>query len=217
MTYTIINTISVVKILLFLFNFFMIRMRGEYLMRKEDTTSSKDIKQRNYSPLIWGLSVVAVIIILGTNYIPRSTTGTIGGVDITVLPLINAILNGIAFFLLIGALVAIKKKNIKLHRNFILAAFSATFLFLISYLTYHAMAGSTSYGGEGVLKYIYYFILITHIILSTSLLPLSLFTLAKGLNMQVEKHRKIARWTMPIWLYVSLTGVLVYLLISPYY
>jgi len=185
-------------------------------MKKEDTTS-KDKNQRNYSPLIWGLSVVAVIIILGTNYIPRSTTGTIGGVDLTVLPLLNAILNGIAFFLLIGALVAIKKKNIKVHRNFILAAFSATFLFLISYLTYHSMAGSTSYGGEGTLKYIYYFVLITHIILSTALLPLSLFTLAKGLNMQVEKHRKIARWTMPIWLYVSLTGVIVYLLISPYY
>src|SRR5699024_1948737 len=209
-------TIPVVKILLFLFYFFMIKMRGEYLMKKEDTTS-KDKNQRNYSPLIWGLSVVAVIIILGINYIPRSTTGTIGGVDLTVLPLLNAILNGIAFFLLIGALVAIKKKNIKVHRNFILAAFSATFLFLISYLTYHSMAGSTSYGGEGTLKYIYYFVLITHIILSTALLPLSLFTLAKGLNMQVEKHRKIARWTMPIWLYVSLTGVLVYLLISPYY
>ena len=79
------------------------------------------------------------------------------------------------------------------------------------------MAGSTSFGGDGMLKVIYYFVLITHIILSTALLPLSLFTLAKGLNMQVEKHRKIARWTMPIWLYVSFTGVLVYLLISPYY
>jgi len=79
------------------------------------------------------------------------------------------------------------------------------------------MAGSTSFGGDGIMKMVYYFVLITHIILSTALLPLSLFTLAKGLNMQVEKHRKIARWTMPIWLYVSLTGVLVYLLISPYY
>src|SRR5699024_11942975 len=105
-------------------------------------------------------------------------TGTIGGVDITVLPLINAILNGIAFFLLIGALVGIKKKNIKLHRNFILAAFSATFLFLISYLTYHSMAGSTSYGGEGVLKYIYYFILMNDIIFSSFRLTLSNFTLA---------------------------------------
>lgn len=186
-------------------------------MSKEEIITPDNEKKRNYSPLIWGLSILAVIIILGTNYIPRSTTGTIAGVDLTILPLINAILNGIAFLLLVGALVSIKKKNIKVHRRFIYAAFSATFLFLISYLTYHAMAGSTSYGGDGALKYIYYFVLITHIMLSTALLPLSLFTLAKGLNMQVAKHRKIARWTMPIWLYVSITGVIVYLLISPYY
>lgn len=187
-------------------------------MNKEEKIILDDEKQdRNYSPLIWGLSILAVIIIIGTNYIPRSTTGTIGGVDLTVLPLLNAILNGIAFLFLIGALVSIKKKNIKVHRRFIYAAFSATLLFLVSYLTYHAMAGSTSFGGDGILKYIYYVVLISHIILAAALLPLSLFTLAKGLNMQVAKHRKIARWTMPIWLYVSVTGVLVYLLISPYY
>lgn len=186
-------------------------------MNKETNLSSEDTKQRNYNPLIWTLSVVAVILILGINYIPRSTTGTIAGMDLTVLPLLNAILNGIAFIFLVLALVMIKKKNIKAHRNFILAAFTATILFLISYLSYHAMAGSTSFGGEGIMKITYYFVLITHIMLSTALLPLSLFTLAKGLNMQVAKHRKIARWTMPIWLYVSLTGVLVYLMISPYY
>lgn len=186
-------------------------------MNKKDSIISDNRKPRNYGPLIWGLSILAVIIILGTNYIPRSTTGTIAGVDLKVLPLLNAILNGMAFILLVGALVSIKKKNIKVHRRFIYAAFVATFLFLISYLAYHAMAGSTSYGGGGFLQIVYYFILITHIILATALLPLSLFTLSKGLNMKVAKHRKIARWTMPIWLYVSATGVLVYLLISPYY
>ena len=193
------------------------REKGIQNMKNETNISSESINQRNYNPFIWSLSVVAVIIILGINYIPRSTTGTIFGMDLTVLPLLNAVLNGFAFVFLILALIMIKKKNIKAHRNYIFAAFIATFLFLISYLTYHAMAGSTSFGGDGMLKVIYYFVLITHIILSTALLPLSLFTLAKGLNMQVEKHRKIARWTMPIWLYVSFTGVLVYLLISPYY
>lgn len=79
------------------------------------------------------------------------------------------------------------------------------------------MAASTSYGGDGPLMYIYYFILITHIILAAVIVPLALITLGRGLNMQVEKHKKIARWTMPLWLYVSLTGVLVYLMISPYY
>ena len=186
-------------------------------MKREADLTTKDSKQRNYNPLIWVLSIVAVVIILGVNYIPRSTTGTIAGIDLTVLPLLNAILNGIAFLLLVGALIMIKKKNIKAHRRFIFGAFSATMLFLVSYLTYHAMAGSTSFGGEGIVKFTYYFILITHIILATILLPLSLITLGKGLNMQVAKHRKIARWTMPIWLYVSITGVLVYLMISPYY
>lgn len=173
--------------------------------------------QRNYTSLIWGISIIAIILILAINYIPRSTTETIFGMRLTVLPLINAILNGFAFILLILALVMVKKGNIKAHRNYIIAAFCATFLFLITYLTYHALAGSTSFGGDGFLKYLYYFILISHIILSSILLPLALFTLTKGLNMQVEKHKKIARFTMPIWLYVSLTGVLVYLLISPYY
>lgn len=183
----------------------------------KDVKKQKDQQYRNYTPLIWGISIVAVIVILGTNYLPRSTTGTVAGIDLTILPLINAILNGIAFLLLIGALIMIKKKNIKAHRRFILAAFSATFLFLISYLTYHAMAASTTFGGEGFIRYVYYFILITHILLAISLLPLSLTTLNYGLNMRVAKHRKIAHWTMPIWLYVSMTGVLVYLLISPYY
>src|SRR5699024_10513925 len=173
--------------------------------------------QRNYTSLIWGISIIAIILILAINYIPRSTTETIFGMRLTVLPLINAILNGFAFILLILALVMVKKGNIKAHRNYIIAAFCATFLFLITYFTYHALAGSTSFGGDGFLKYLYYFILISHIILSSILLPLALFTLTKGLNMQVEKHKKIARFTMPIWLYVSLTGVLVYLLISPYY
>lgn len=178
---------------------------------------TKHVKQRNYTPLIWVLSAVAVAIILGINYLPRSTTGTIFGMDLVVLPLINAILNGISFIFLVTALVMIKKKNIKVHRRFIFAAFITTFLFLISYLTYHAMAASTSFGGEGIVKGIYYFVLISHIFLAAAVLPLSLITLANGLNMKVEKHRKIARWTMPIWLYVSVTGVVVYLMISPYY
>lgn len=186
-------------------------------MKNEKSIASRHVKQRNYNPLIWTLSVIAVVLILGMNYIPRSTTGTIAGVDLTILPLLNAVFNGIAFILLICSLVMIKKRNIKAHKNFIFGAFAATILFLISYLTYHAMAGSTSFGGEGFIVYAYYFILITHIVLATALLPLSLFTLGKGLNMEVAKHRRIARWTMPIWLYVSLTGVIVYLMISPYY
>lgn len=172
---------------------------------------------KNYTPLVWVLSALAVIIILATNYIPRTTAETLFGIELTILPLINAFLNGISFILLILAIRAIKNGNIKQHRNFILSAFSVTFVFLITYLTYHALAGSTSFGGGGFMKGLYYFVLISHIALSTALLPLAFFTLAKGLNRQDKQHRKFARWTMPIWLYVSFTGVLVYLLISPYY
>jgi len=174
-------------------------------------------KQRNYNPLIWLLSILIVGVILATYFLPKVPGGTIGGIELTVLPMLNAIFNSFTFLFLLTALIMIKKKNIKLHRRFIIAAFVTTFLFCISYLTYHSLAESTSYGGDGPMKYIYYFILITHIILAALIVPLALITLGRGLNMQVEKHRKIARWTMPLWLYVSLTGVLVYLMISPYY
>jgi putative membrane protein len=187
------------------------------MTKGSSTSNTTNIKQRNYNPLIWTITILAIITILGLNYIPRNTTGTIFGMDLAVLPLINAILNGISFIFLVCALVMIKKKNIKAHQRFIYAAFATTFLFLITYLTYHAMAGSTKFGATGVAASIYYIVLISHVILAAAILPLSLMTLARGLNMRVEKHRKIARWTMPIWLYVSITGVVVYLMISPYY
>lgn len=182
---------------------------------------SNQVKQRNYTPFIWIISVVIIAIVLSLNYLPRIlpeiADGKILGVKITLLPLINAILNGFAFIFLVLSLIMIKQRNINAHRNYIFAAFIATFFFLITYVTYHAVAASTSFGGEGFITIVYYFILITHIVLAAAVLPLSLITVTRGLNMQVEKHRKIARWTMPIWLYVSATGVIVYLMISPYY
>src|SRR5690625_5500720 len=123
-------------------------------MKKETNIASENMNQRNYNTLIWILSGIAVVIILGINYIPRSTTGTIFGMDLTVLPLLNAVLNGFAFVFLILALIMIKKKNIKAHRNYIFAAFIATFLFLILYLIYHTLAGSTSFGGVCMFKVI---------------------------------------------------------------
>lgn len=175
------------------------------------------VKQRNYTPLIWILSIAIVGIIFATYFVPKSESNTIFGIDLTVLPMLNAIVNSFTFFFLVISLIYIKKKNIKMHRRFIFAAFTTTLIFFISYLTYHTLAESTSYGGDGALMYIYYFILITHIILAALIVPLALVTLGRGLNMQVAKHRKIARWTMPLWLYVSITGVIVYLMISPYY
>lgn len=175
----------------------------------------KEVKQRNYTPIVVTLTIAINALVAILFFMPK--IGDFDHMDLAFLPMINAILNSFTFVFLAGALFAILKKNVKLHRGLIFAAFVSTALFLVTYVTYHALAESTSYGGDGILRYVYYFVLITHIVLAAVIVPLALITVARGLNMQVEKHRKIARWTMPLWLYVSLTGVLVYIMISPYY
>ncbi|MGM7703165.1 DUF420 domain-containing protein [Pseudalkalibacillus sp. Hm43] len=172
-------------------------------------------QQKSYTGVVVILSIVINALVVVLFFLPEYQGET--GFDIKILPLLNAIFNSFTFVFLLAALWFVLRKNIKLHRRFIFAAFTTTALFLVSYVSYHYLAESTTYGGEGPLKYIYYFILITHIILAAVIVPLALLSLVRGLTMQVEKHRKIARWTMPLWLYVSLTGVLVYILISPYY
>lgn len=134
-----------------------------------------------------------------------------------VLPKLNAIFNGTAFFCLIGAFIAIRNKNIKVHRAFTTTALILSMLFLLSYVSFHLTTESTKFGGEGWIRTAYFVVLISHIVLSTGIIPLVLFTYVRGLGMQVEKHRKIAKITWPIWLYVTATGVIVYWMISPYY
>ncbi|MEI3613412.1 DUF420 domain-containing protein [Pseudogracilibacillus sp. SO30301A] len=173
------------------------------------------VKEKNYTPMIISLTILINLIIVFLFFLPKQDRDI--PFDLTLLPRLNAIFNSFTFIFLLAALFFILRKNIKMHRNFIFAAFTTTTLFLVTYLTYHYLAPSTSYGGEGLLKNIYYFILITHISLAPIVVLLALFSLVWGLSGNVAKHRKISRWTMPIWLYVSLSGVLVYLLISPYY
>ena len=173
------------------------------------------MKDKNYTPLVLSLTVVIVALVAVLFFLP-AYDGELG-FDVTILPMLNAIFNSFTFLALIVALTAIKKKNIKMHRTFIGVAFVSTTLFLVSYVSYHYLTESTSYGGEGILRPIYFFILITHILLAIVVVPLALFSVVFGLTNKIEKHRKIAKWTMPIWLYVSLTGVIVYLMISPYY
>src|SRR5699024_1093917 len=175
----------------------------------------RTLKDRNFAPMIITLSIVINAIVALLFFLPQKDHNI--AFDLTILPRLNAIFNSFTFIFLLAALYFILKKNIHAHRNFIFAAFTTTALFLVSYLTYHYLAPSTSYGGEGILKSIYYFVLITHITLAPIVVALALFSLVWGLTNQVRKHKKIARWTMPIWLYVSLTWVLVYILISPYY
>lgn len=133
------------------------------------------------------------------------------------LPPIYATINAITAVLLVLAVIQIKKGNRRAHEKLIKIAMSFSVLFLLLYVAYHATSDATSYGGEGALKYIYLFILITHIVLSIVVIPFVLFTYARAINMDFERHKKLARITFPLWLYVAVTGVIVYLMISPYY
>lgn len=133
------------------------------------------------------------------------------------LPPIYAIINGFTAILLIAALWAVKNGKLKLHENLMKVAIGCSVLFLLMYVAYHMTSLETKYGGEGTLKYIYFFILITHIVLSIAVIPLVLISFVRALSKRFDKHRKIARITFPIWLYVAITGVVVYLMISPYY
>ncbi|KEZ52545.1 MULTISPECIES: DUF420 domain-containing protein [Metabacillus] len=172
---------------------------------------------KNYTAIIVTLSLVVNAIILGLFFLPIGYGGEVT-FDIHIFPRINAVLNSFTFVFLVIALVSIIKKNVKLHKGFILAAFTTTLLFCVSYLTYHYLSVETTrFGGEGIIRSVYFFILITHSFLAAIIVPLALFSLVWGWTGQLDKHRKIVRWSMPIWLYVSFTGVVVYLMISPYY
>jgi putative membrane protein len=133
------------------------------------------------------------------------------------LPLLHAIINGTCAVLLVLSLRAIKAKNIARHKALNITTFGLSALFLISYVVYHFFVPETTFGGEGIIRYVYYIILTTHIILAAVVLPLILLSFWYALNQKIDKHRKIVRITFPIWLYVAVTGVIVYLMISPYY
>ena len=133
------------------------------------------------------------------------------------LPPIYATINGITAVVLVWAVMAIKNGKRKLHENLMKAAIGCSIAFLAMYVAYHMTSDSTKFGGEGTIKYVYYFILITHIILSIIIIPLVLTTYVKAWSEQFDKHKKIAKITFPIWLYVAITGVVVYLMIAPYY
>ena len=129
------------------------------------------------------------------------------------LPALNATLNAIAGTFLVIAWILIKQRRIEAHRRMMIAAFATSALFLISYVTYHANAGSRPYHGTGWLRTIYFAILIPHIILAAAVVPLAIVTLRRGLIRDDARHRRIARITLPIWLFVSVTGVVVYLML----
>ena len=133
--------------------------------------------------------------------------------ELTDLPAVNATLNGLSAVLLVIGYVLVRQRKLESHRRVMIAAFSISVLFLISYVIYHANVGSKRFPGQGPVRSVYFFILITHIILAALVPPMAIVTLVRGLRARYDAHRTLARWTLPIWLYVSVTGVIVYVML----
>jgi len=169
-------------------------------------------EEKKYNKWIWILSITVplVVAILFGVKIPNVE-------PLTFLPPIYASINGLTALLLLVALWAIKSGKKNLHENLMKTAIACSVLFLVMYVAYHMTSDSTAFGGEGAIKYVYYFILLTHILLSIAVIPFVLITFVRALAGSFERHKKIARVTYPLWLYVAISGVLVYLMISPYY
>ncbi len=178
--------------------------------------------------LIW---VVSIIIFVGIAFLSRVKLNLNLEFDPHIFAAINATINTIVSFLLIAALLAVKSKKFHLHKKLMIIAISLSILFLISYVCHHLLSGDTKFGdinhdgilsldeknAAGTLRYIYYFILITHIPLAGIILPFILFTAYRALSGEYLKHKKLARITWPIWIYVAITGVIVFWMIRPYY
>ncbi|MGB0522165.1 MAG: DUF420 domain-containing protein [Flammeovirgaceae bacterium] len=174
-----------------------------------------DKNDKRYLPIIWVLSVAIPVVVALLLFKPP--TGSLGDLDVSFLPSFNAILNTAAAVALIAGLIAIKNKRPELHRAFMMGAFTLSSIFLISYVIYHTQAPATKFGGEGTIRIIYFAILITHIVLAAVIVPLVLLSIYFAISGQLPRHKKIVKWTYPIWLYVAITGPVIYLMISPYY
>ncbi|RIV73822.1 DUF420 domain-containing protein [Flagellimonas aequoris] len=175
-------------------------------------TEEISLKEKRFNKWITVISIaIPLVVALLFGYkIPNAK-------PLSFLPPIYAAINGITAILLVAAVVAIKNGRQSLHQKLMTTNIVLSALFLIMYVAYHMTSETTIYGGEGFLKYIYYFILLTHIVLSISVIPLVLITYSKVYLDDFESHRLWAKYTFPIWLYVAVTGVIVYIMISPYY
>lgn len=178
-----------------------------------DTLTAKEKKYQKWIIILSIAIPIAVAILFGIKLKDF-------GVDVeplTFLPPIYASINGLTALVLILAVIQIKNGNRKAHELLMKFAITLSVLFLVMYVAYHMTSDSTPYGGEGAIRYVYFFILISHILLSIGVIPLVLITYVRALAERFDKHKKIAKITFPIWLYVAITGVVVYLMISPYY
>jgi putative membrane protein len=166
------------------------------------------VRDRVALPLIGVLSVV-IVVIVGVLLLGH-TPGRGGRTDVAALPTLNAFLNGSSAVLLAAGWVFIRRRRIAAHRACMLGAFCVSVLFLVSYVTYHALAGSRPFTGQGWVRWLYFPILISHIVLAAAMVPFVLTTLYRALGGEFARHARLARLTLPVWLYVSVTGVVVY-------
>ncbi len=139
------------------------------------------------------------------------------GFNVHVFATANAIINSVIAVLLVAALIAVKNKNYLLHKKLMRGALILSILFLVSYIAHHLLAGETKFGGEGTIRIVYFIILFTHIFLAAIILPFILFTAYRAMIAEFPAHKKLAKYTWPLWFYVAVTGPIVYLMISPYY
>mgnify|MGYP001177151879 FL=1 len=169
-------------------------------------------KVKKYTPWVWILSIAipVVVAILFLIKIPNVK-------PLTFLPPVYAFINAITAVFLTIAYIAIKRKKIILHERLMKISIGLSVIFLVMYVAYHMTSDPTPYGGEGIIKTVYYFILVSHVILSIGIIPLVLVTYVRAISKLFADHKKIARYTFPIWMYIAVTGVIVYLMISPYY
>lgn len=159
--------------------------------------------------------ILSTVVFLAVAVLSRIEWKVELGFDKHIFATINAFINGTVSVLLLAGLVAVKMKNYGLHKLIMLTSMALSALFLVSYIIHHLITGSTTYGGD--LRLLYFIILITHIFLAAIILPFILYTVYRGLTGEYSRHKKMARITWPVWFYVSVTGVVVYLMISPYY
>ena len=182
-------------------------------MEKTDIIQNTD--NRGVIKWITLIAIAVPVVVAVLLFMPSKIE--VGSDWVYFLPHLNAVINSAATIALVLGVVFIKKGNIPLHQASMTTAFGLGAIFLVSYVIYHATAESTTYGGEGMIRYVYYFILITHIIFAAVALFPILLAYYYGYTDQRAKHRKIVKFAFPIWLYVTVTGVVVYLMISPYY
>ena len=157
-----------------------------------------------------GVVAALVVVVVGVLLLGHRPQATAGG---SALPTLNASLNGLSAVLLTAGWFCIRRRRVAAHRACMLGALAVSTLFLVSYVVYHATYGSRPFGGQGWVRWVYFPLLISHVVLAAGIVPLALVTVYRALSADVARHRRIARWTLPIWLYVSVTGVLVYLML----